>query len=311
MPFVHAALHSNLGRTISSSLPQAIAAIMANFDVEFLQGAHGIHFLEIDSTQDYALREVASFPPEKLSIVSADFQTHGRGQGDRKWESGRSKNILATYVFCIPAHVPQTVLPNLTLVLAHAAVKTLRGATSDHRDFFNFEVKWPNDILCNGKKMGGILAQSVNAKGGATHVCAGIGLNINKTREEVSSIDRRMWPATSLKVELEAHGGAAATYAFDVASIRDALSVNFYYDLKRLFSEGFGLTFHPALERLMHLKGKRVSVNQKTRAEGPGDDASVYCGTFEGLDESCHMIQRLDDGNVKTWVSGEIVPLVE
>ena len=116
-------------------------------------------FDELSSTNTFAKENLFLFSPENLSVITADRQTHGRGRRERSWISA-SGNLFMTLVF-------QTVNPLSTpMQLALACCQVLKE--------FNPKIKWPNDILIEGKKVSGILGERVD-----DWMILGIGVNLN------------------------------------------------------------------------------------------------------------------------------------
>jgi len=123
----------------------------------------------IDSTNDYCLKNNEILA--NRSFVMAYRQTKGRGQYDRKWQSQENKNLLCSILLKDKGESDQSLLPSLTsLALIHLL---------DHHDI-KASVKWPNDVLVDGKKVAGILIESVWESSKRTTVI-GVGLNINQT----------------------------------------------------------------------------------------------------------------------------------
>ncbi|QLB43444.1 biotin--[acetyl-CoA-carboxylase] ligase [Mannheimia pernigra] len=131
-----------------------------------------IVFDEIGSTNEYLLTHHQTL--ENGSVCLAEKQTAGRGRRGRTWYSPESENLY----FSILWHYPKDAanLPPLSLVVALIIAESLTKQNVD-----NIQIKWPNDIYYNGKKMGGILLESqANHKG--LDLVIGIGLNLGMTK---------------------------------------------------------------------------------------------------------------------------------
>ncbi|CAE7746941.1 birA, partial [Symbiodinium pilosum] len=205
---------------------------------------------EIDSTQSFVEREHESFNQEKLTAVSADFQSKGRGTGGRSWHATKAQSVMVSFFFRFPSEQTNdfvnTNAPNVTKVLAVAAVDTLHWATDGAQ---NFGIKWPNDVVVEGCKIGGILARAVPFRGRLDGIIVGIGININTSRADLDAIARPVWPATSLL--------ALSGREFDVAAIRRRLLGAFALELKRFFIDGFA-GLRDRVNRLDVLLGSEV-----------------------------------------------------
>eukprot|EP00434_Breviolum_minutum_P030059 symbB.v1.2.026581.t1/scaffold2670.1/size73395/1 len=254
------------------------------------------HFEEIDSTQSYVEREHMSFNQEKLTAVSADYQSAGRGTGERSWHGTKAQSILVSFFFRFPAHCDNDFVnsnaPNVTKVLAVAAVNSLQWAIPDHK----VGIKWPNDIVGNGSKLGGILARAVPFHGRLEGIIVGIGINVNTSQEELDRIQRPVWPAASLRT---LGGREEPETALDVALLRQMLLANFALELKRFFKGGFGV-FRDRVNHLEVLMGTKVWFR--------AHESDEFEGVFEGIQDDGLILLRLESGEVKAFPSGEIIP---
>ncbi len=140
---------------------------------------------QLDSTNDAAFKLGKEGLKEGACVV-AEYQKKGRGRLGRAWESPKGKNILLSVILrplLSPAEVPK-----ITLVAAVSVVKAARQMTGAM-----LGIKWPNDLLYQGKKVGGILTE-MDAEADRVHfVIVGIGINVNSTHKELPP------EATSLK----------------------------------------------------------------------------------------------------------------
>lgn len=149
------------------------------------QVPHVVLYQSTTSTNDRA-RELANDGALDFSVVLADQQTAGRGQHGRRWISTPGTSVLLSVVLRIPA-LPAPQLTPLRIGLAVArAVENCALAV---------QLKWPNDVLIDGSKVGGILCEGMSSRSGQV-VIAGIGLNVghlehgwpDQLRERVTSI---------------------------------------------------------------------------------------------------------------------------
>lgn len=106
-------------------------------------------------------------------MVVADFQEHGRGQGDNAWQSENGNNLLMS-VLLYPEFLSASLQFQLSVITSLAVCDTLKG--------FGVEpyIKWPNDILTGNGKIAGILIENGIMEGLLTHAIIGIGLNVNQ-----------------------------------------------------------------------------------------------------------------------------------
>ncbi len=140
-------------------------------------GAKHYHFLEIDSTNNYALNLLSKSTPAEGTTISADFQTHGRGQYGREWKSESTKNLLSSIIL-YPDFLPASEQFSLSKAIALA----VRNCINSFLPSKEIRIKWPNDIFCNDKKIGGILIQNLLTRDKINASVIGIGINVNQER---------------------------------------------------------------------------------------------------------------------------------
>jgi BirA family biotin operon repressor/biotin-[acetyl-CoA-carboxylase] ligase len=141
---------------------------------------------EAPSTNSVVAERARSGAGEGLVVV-AEHQTAGRGRLDRTWETP-ARSALTLSVLLRP-RTPAEDWPWFPLLTGYAVALALRASG------VVVELKWPNDVLLNGRKLGGILAERVETPAGPALV-VGIGINVGMTLEELPVDD-----ATSLAVE--------------------------------------------------------------------------------------------------------------
>ena len=128
-----------------------------------------LRFESIDSTNLEALRQARAGAPEGLCIVARE-QTRGRGRLDRRWESPKDAGLYFSIVLRPTFELGRW--PLITLMTA-VAVSDALANTCDLR----VDIKWPNDILCDDRKLAGILAETAETELGMA-VIVGIGINL-------------------------------------------------------------------------------------------------------------------------------------
>lgn len=154
----------------------------------------GIKYFEsIGSTNDEALAWAANEAMD-LSLVIADEQTAGRGRLNRKWFTPKG-TALAFSIILNPTAAEKPHLSRIVGLAALALAKALqmRGLPT--------QIKWPNDVLIRGRKVGGILTESVWSGEDVECVVIGIGVNVQKGSVPPSGL--LQFPATSLEDELD------------------------------------------------------------------------------------------------------------
>lgn len=185
-------------------------------------------------------------------------------------------NIYATFCFWLEGerydigHIPQ--------LLALAAAEIL-----EQLDFF-VKIKWPNDLLLNSKKIGGILCETLLEKGKRGVVC-GIGLNVNMKKEALDQINR---PATSLHAE--------RGELFDAANILENLQTRFSRYLEEFLSKGFPKFFPMLQQRSAFNKGENVRFH---------DNRTLIEAQFVALHPDGSIELQLSDGTSRKFYAGE------
>ena len=126
---------------------------------------NNVHYFEsLTSTFD----KIREYPLSDGLTVVCSKQTAGSGRLGRKWESPEG-GVYFTYCITPPFEVP---VPAITTVCAAGIHKALSG-------YVDCSVKWPNDIVSNGKKICGILTRNIVSDGKITAVLVGVGINVN------------------------------------------------------------------------------------------------------------------------------------
>jgi BirA family biotin operon repressor/biotin-[acetyl-CoA-carboxylase] ligase len=136
-----------------------------------------IHFDSISSTNSEAMKQANEGTAEGL-VITADFQTNGRGKPGNKWESPRAKNLMFSVLLRPPVKI------NKAPMLTQIACRSVAKALTDYNVESTF--KRPNDIMVKGKKICGVLTESAStAVGLVEFVVIGIGLNVNTKADEL------------------------------------------------------------------------------------------------------------------------------
>ena len=242
-----------------------------------LFGKRIYHFFKTDSTNRVALELGHAGEPEG-AVVLAEEQTAGRGRAGRVWHSDRAVGIYVT-VLLRPRLAPVQA-PLLTMMAglsARSAVQAVTGLTAD--------LKWPNDLLLNGKKTGGILTEMYAEPGQIRFVIVGIGLNVNQEKLPGALADT----ATSLRVET---GKTQSRMELLVRLLRE-----FENDYNRFLREGVESVVARFEEVSTYAKGKRVRVTNGMES---------YVGTTAGLGPEGLLQVERDDGKVMTVIAGDV-----
>lgn len=197
-------------------------------------------------------------------VLVAEHQTAGRGRLGREWVAPPRTSLTVSFLL-VPGDTPAERwpwLPLLTGVAAAAAVRRVTGV--------EVELKWPNDVLADGQKLGGILLERVEHAGSAAAV-VGVGINCNQTPDELPVPE-----ATSLSIVT----GAPVNRAALLAALMEELAAR--YDQWRA-----GEDLRPAYLELCRTPGQEV------RVVVPGGEV---VGQAIDVDSSGRLVVRTEAG---------------
>ncbi len=147
-----------------------------------------ISLFEVDSTNNYASNLMESETLPHASVITAQFQTQGRGQRGNEWHGAANQNLMATWVF----HFKYLKTAD-SFVYNQAVALALRKGISEWLDKDVF-IKWPNDIIVQDKKIAGILIENNIQGDNVRSSLCGIGVNVLQLQFPLGN-------ATSLRLE--------------------------------------------------------------------------------------------------------------
>ena len=227
------------------------------------------------SARDLALR---GYP--EGTIVLAEEQEAGKGRKGRTWFSPEGKGIYLSLVLRPP--VTPGELPRIAVLTAVAAAETLEGLSA-----LPVTIKWPNDLLSGGRKIGGILLESHAELDLVDFLIVGLGINISVTEEDFPPELRGH--ATSLLL-------STGRTCSRLPVIRAFLSL-----FDRYYQEVLSGDFPAVRDRwtaFSRLSGKRVTV---------GSAGPPVTGVALGLDDSGILVLRQDSGEIQRVYSGDLI----
>lgn len=132
-----------------------------------------IYLDEIDST-NREVRRLGDVGAVEGTVVIADCQTGGKGRLGRTWFSPAGTGIWMSLL--LRPELPPEKVSGITLMAATSVCRAIRSATG-----LNTQIKWPNDLVIDGKKVCGILTESAILDGELKFAVLGIGVNVNQT----------------------------------------------------------------------------------------------------------------------------------
>lgn len=198
-----------------------MAASDANPSSEHWPAGWNVRHVQETGSTNSDLVELARAGAAHHSVIVADHQTAGRGRLDRKWEAPPGANLLVSLLFKPSSSRPLHHYTHIVGLAARNASNTVFGVLPD--------LKWPNDLLIDDRKVAGILAQ-----GGADFVVVGIGVNVGwapegaaRLGDHVRGSSAELGPLDLLRamlVEVERHEAMSnielrATYESQLSTI--------------------------------------------------------------------------------------------
>lgn len=237
-----------------------------NFTIEVLE--------KINSTNDYLKNK------SNVDFVLCEIQTQGRGRFNRVWHSPFAQNIYFSMRYTFEKDL--SALSGLSLVVSLAVCR----AISDKA--FCSEVKWPNDILINKKKLAGILIDVQAESNGFCNAIIGIGINVNMQSASSTKINQA-W--TSLQNETENYADRNLIAATLIDTLRDYLF--------RFSENGFGI-FLEEWKTKDALRNHSIELIQGHKK---------FSGVYAGIDKNGCLLLKVDDNSVRAFSSGDVTSI--
>jgi BirA family biotin operon repressor/biotin-[acetyl-CoA-carboxylase] ligase len=207
-------------------------------------------------------------------VLIAEEQTAGRGRLDRAWQAPARSAVLMSVL--LRPDVPTGSLPLLSLVAGVAAVEAVRSVAE-----LPAVLKWPNDVLVGGQKLGGILVERVDSA-----AVVGLGINVSLRTSELP-----VETATSIAIE----GGNTD---------RESLTKELLRAIGRRVRSweavsGAGTTVLPAYREVCDTLGREVVLHLP--------DGATVSGVAEAIDDTGRLVVVTPDGHGRAWSVGDVV----
>lgn len=239
-------------------------------------------FDEIDSTNSYLMQQ-AEPRPGSIRVAATLNQTAGRGRYGKKWLSPPGSGLCLSVAYTF-VRKPENV-PALTLAIGLGAIKALTACNVD-----GVMLKWPNDLVLNGGKLGGILTEAHASNTKAISIVTGIGINI----DVAAGFEDKLGPERTLP--------AADLYACDAElPTHDRITAHLINSTYSTFAEYEACGFAPFFSRwLVHdwLQGQNVTVDVQQRH---------FSGVAAGIDDDGALLLDPDEGERLRVTSGSVV----
>jgi BirA family biotin operon repressor/biotin-[acetyl-CoA-carboxylase] ligase len=246
------------------------ASITGNLGTHLI-GQRVICYPSLTSTMEVAKQE-AQLGAVKGTVVIADEQTAGRGRIKRVWVS--PKGSLALSIILYPSVVN---LPSLIMLASLAVVHSIEAVTG-----LRAQIKWPNDVLVNGRKVCGILIESSLRANIVDYTIIGIGINVNLRLADFPEIQSS---ATSLSAEL-----GRGVSRLEV--IRRLL-----VEIERLY-----LALQAGESIYEEWRDSLVTLGRRVRVKS---GKTVYEGVAESVSKDGSLLLRHSNGNLSKIVAGD------
>ena len=236
-------------------------------------------FEETNSTNDI-VEKLARDGVKEGAVVFAEAQTRGRGRLGRKWLSPARRGLWFS-VLLRPDLRPQAAT-QLTVAAATALCRAIRAQTE-----LTPQVKWPNDILINGRKVAGVLTELAAEIDHVKHLILGIGVDVNLKASEFPVELKKV--ATSLKIESGRH-----LNRLDLAA---AILRELDADYHRIQRGRFAEVADEWEEQCITL-GHRVRIHIGNRE---------ITGRAEALDDDGALLVRTEHGHLERIIGGDVM----
>lgn len=229
------------------------------------------HYKTVDSTNEAAKiwARDTSEPAPHGAIVTADSQSAGRGRLGRDWASPAGKGVYLSAVWRPQLSLEES--GRLALIVALAAAHALEEAAD-----VKVQTKWPNDVLLDGRKVGGILCEGELEGGRLKFAIAGVGLNINFEEQDLP--ERPLYPATSLLI--------ATGEEYEIQDVCDGLARSLETEYKLLDTGKWDAQRGEFIQRCV-LIGEHVKVDTGMQ---------VVEGLATGIDDAGSLLVQTSDG---------------
>ena len=256
--------------------------VMSKAEIESLMdtkwaGSNVVYYDEIDSTNNRA-KEAGDNKAPHGTLFVADMQVAGKGRRGRVWQSPAGSSIYMT-ILLYPEISPLKA-PQLTLVMAIAVAEGIKEVTG-----LDTKIKWPNDIVVNGRKICGILTEMSTEIDYINHVVIGAGINVNQ--DDFPEDIRKT--ASSLKMEF----GKQVKRSELIAAIMKSFEKDYEIFVKTEDLSGLQELYNSML----------VNLDRDVKVLEPGNEYEAHA---LGINKTGELIVRTAEGEEKEIYAGEV-----
>jgi BirA family biotin operon repressor/biotin-[acetyl-CoA-carboxylase] ligase len=269
---------SNKGyRFIDSTDILSASEIMSRVETDMI--AKEVRFFEeVDSTNVVA-KKVAEEEGTDGTLIVTESQLKGKGRRGKEWSSNKGKDIFMSLI--LKPKISPMSASMLTIIAALAVAKSIKRKTADE-----VYIKWPNDIVINGKKVCGILTEMSTEIDYINHVVIGIGINVNRSSftGDISQM------ATSLYIETKEIINRSEL----IAQIMKDFEEMYHIFLQKESLESFVDEYNRTL----------INVNREVKVI---EASKEYFGVALGINDKGELlIQDQENNNIKSILAGEV-----
>ncbi len=239
---------------------------------------------KVDSTNTLA-RELSVKGVKNGSVVISDYQEKGRGRNGKVWTSPCGCNIYMSIILK-PKFSPE-VAQGMTILAAVSVADAIVEVTS-----LKPQIKWPNDILIDSKKVSGILTEMSTQNMIIEHIIVGIGMNVNLEEKDIEDGIKDI--ATSLLIESKKINGSSILINRNKLIISILNKFDKYYEM--FLSTGLSSVLQ-YYQKYFGMIGKEIEINIKDRR---------VKGQVVGIDSKGALLLKTGENELEKVVSGEI-----
>jgi len=252
--------------------PNLVAATVRQGLFTRIIGRRLLYYPDLSSTMDEA-GKLGEGDAEEGAVVVAETQTAGRGRQGRNWVS-QPGNLLVSVLF----RPTLEALPFISIIGGVAAARAVRKVTG-----LEPQIKWPNDLLIQGRKVAGILAESAIAGDTVWYAVLGVGMNVSLNTDQTEEI-------ASFATSVNAAAGKVVP--------REDLLRQFLMDLDALY-----LALGQDQSPIEEWQGLLSTTGQRLEATWGNES---FIGVAEGTDPMGNLLLRQDDGSLLTLTAGDV-----
>ena len=252
--------------------PNLVAATVRQGLFTRIIGRRLLYYPDLSSTMDEA-GKLGEGDAEEGAVVVAETQTAGRGRQGRNWVS-QPGNLLVSVLF----RPTLEALPFISIIGGVAAARAVRKVTG-----LEPKIKWPNDLLIQGRKVAGILAESAIAGDSIWYAVLGVGMNVSLNTDQTEEI-------ASFATSVNAAAGKVVP--------REDLLRQFLMDLDALY-----LALGQDQSPIEEWQGLLSTTGQRLEATWGNES---FIGVAEGTDPMGNLLLRQDDGSLLTLTAGDV-----